>query len=103
VTGRPPLALSTTQPTLRVKMLAWSAELDLAKNGRKLVPSVDRSRVGIDCRFRIDVARPVCCAVVGITGDPSRERGDGDLLVGPGRAVVGRPEVASSPRLRAAS
>jgi hypothetical protein len=56
VTGGPPLALSTTQPTLRVKMLAWSAELDLAKNGKKLVPSVDRSRVGIDCRFLTPLA-----------------------------------------------
>jgi hypothetical protein len=28
------------QPTLRTKMLAWSVELDIAKNGKKLVPSV---------------------------------------------------------------
>jgi hypothetical protein len=28
------------QPTLRVKMLALSAALEMAKNGKKLVPSV---------------------------------------------------------------
>jgi hypothetical protein len=32
--------LSAAQPALRVKMLAWSAELEIAKNGKKLVPSV---------------------------------------------------------------
>jgi hypothetical protein len=33
---------STIQPTERVKMLAWSALLDIAKNGKKLVPFVPR-------------------------------------------------------------
>ena len=35
-------AVTPAQPTLRVKMLAWSAALDIAKNGKKLVPSVPR-------------------------------------------------------------
>jgi hypothetical protein len=39
--GGPFLGSSTfAQPTLRVKMLAWSAPLEIAKNGKKLVPSV---------------------------------------------------------------
>ena len=35
-----PRLVDLAQPTLRVKMLAWSALLEIAKNGKKLVPSV---------------------------------------------------------------
>ena len=33
-------ASTAAQPTMRVKMLAWSALLEIAKNGKKLVPFV---------------------------------------------------------------
>jgi hypothetical protein len=36
----PSVSVAAAQPTLRVKMLAWSAALEIAKNGKKLVPSV---------------------------------------------------------------